>query len=230
MKSVGIIGFGRFGQFASNCLRKQFKVFVTDFQDKKNEANKIGVTYTSLEKCSKKDIIILCVPISEFEKVLRQIVPFLKKGALIMEKLIPKDCECIGTHPLFGPDTAKNGLNGKKIVLCPIKTTCYPQVQKYLKSLGLNVITTSPEEHDKQMAKSLALVHLLGNVILRTGMGKVEMSTPTHEMFIKLVDIVKNESDQHFSDMQKHNKFTRKTRKILINELIRIDGELNATD
>jgi len=240
-KSLGIIGFGRFGQLAAKYLKKYFRVFVSDQLDKIIEAERIGVTFASVEECATKDIVLLCVSISGFEKVLRQIVPFLKNGTLLfdvcsvkeepvkaMRELVPKGCECIGTHPLFGPDTAKSGLKGKKIVLCPIRTKKLICIKDFLKELGLTVITATPEEHDKQMAKSLALVHLLGKVSLRTGVERVDMASPTHEMFIEIVNIVRNDPEQLFVDMQFHNRFTRKNRKALLKEMIKIDGELDA--
>lgn len=240
-KTFGIIGFGRFGQLAAKHLKNHFKVFVSNRSDKSKEAKKIGVVLTSVEECAGKDIVLICVPISEFENILKRIIPFLKKGSLVldacsvkeepvktMKKLVPKDCECISTHPLFGPDSAKDGLNGKKIVLCPVRTKHLKQVKDFLTSLGLIVIVTTPEDHDNQMAKSLALVHFIGKVLLNTGIKKTEISTPTHERLMELVDIVKNDTQQLAVDMQLHNRFTKKIRKKLIAEFIKFDGELDA--
>ena len=242
VKTVGIIGFGRFGQLVAKHLKKYFQVFVNDKIDKRKEAEKIGVNFTSLEKCATKDIVLLCVSISDFEDVLRQIIPYLKKETIVadvcsvkekpvkvMKIFVPKKCECIGMHPLFGPDTAKNGLKGKKIVLCPVRTKQLMQIKNFLTKLGLIVIVSTPEEHDKQMAKSLALIHLLGRSLNKVGVNDVEMTTPTHEMFLELVNIVKNDSEQLFLDMQRYNRFARDTRKTLINDLIKIDGELDDT-
>ena len=239
-KTLGIIGFGKFGQITAKHLTKYFRVFVSDCIDKRKEAGRIGVNFASLEECATKDVVLLCVAISDFEDVLKQIVPFLKDGALvidvcsvkekpvkIMEKLVPKECECIGMHPLFGPDTIKSGLKGKKIVLCPIRTEKLVHVKRFLSELGLSVIVSTPKEHDKQMAKSLALIHLLGRGLCRVGVNQVEMATPTHKMFIELVNFVRNDSEQLFIDMQIYNRYARKTRKALLQELIKIDGELD---
>ena len=84
-KSLGIIGLGRFGQLAAKHLKEHFRVFASDCTDKAREANKLGVSFTSVGACAGKDIVLLCVPISSFERVLKQIVPFLKKGALVLD-------------------------------------------------------------------------------------------------------------------------------------------------
>jgi len=241
VKSVGIIGFGRFGQLTAKHLKNHFQVSVSDKNDKRKTAGNIGVKYTDLEECATKNIVLLCVPISDFEDVLKQIIPFLKNSIVadvcsvkekpvnIMKKMVPKDCECIGTHPLFGPDTVKNGLKDKKIVICPIRTKKLMKIRNFLSKLGLIVIISTPEEHDKQMAKSLGLIHLMGRALTKIGVNKVEMTTPTHEMFIELVNIVKNDSEQLFVDMQQYNRYSQDIRKKLINELIKLDGELNDT-
>lgn len=239
VKSVGIIGFGRFGQLIAKHLKDHFQVFVSDKIDKRKIAENIGAKFTSLEKCATKNIVLLCVPISDFEDVLKQIVPFLKDSVVAdvcsvkekpvnaMEKMVPKDCECIGMHPLFGPDTVKNGLKGKKIVLCPVKTKRLIEIKNFLSELGLNVIISTPKEHDEQMAKSLGLIHLIGRALNKIGVNNIEMATPTHEMFIELVNIVKNDSEQLFVDMQQYNRYSKDIRKKLIKELIKLDGELN---
>jgi len=247
-KSLGIIGFGRFGQLAAKHLKKHFtEVFVSDHVDKRKEAGRLGVSFVAIDECAGKDVVLLCVPISSFRKVLKTIIPRLKAGALVidtcsvkeepvraMKELIPNKCECIGTHPLFGPDTAKDGVIGKKIVLCPVQKSAsrrsiMPHIKRFLTTkLGLTVITTTPKEHDWQMARSLALIHILGTALLRTDVKRVNLTTPTHERLVELVDIVKNDSKQLAIDMQTHNRFARKARKDLIRELKKIDGELEA--
>jgi len=241
VKNIGIIGFGRFGQLVASKLKDYFIIFASDCKDKSIEAEKIGVNFTDVKECAKKDIVLLCVPISKFEIVLNKISPYLKKEALVidvcsvkeepvrcMKELVPKHCSCIGTHPLFGPDTTKNGLKNKKIILCPINTKQLKKIKKFLEKLGLFVIITTPAEHDKQMANSLTLIHLLGRGLEQLNVRKVTMATPTHEMFIDLVNIVKRDSKQLFIDMQIFNRFAPKARKTFIKELIKIDGELDA--
>lgn len=240
-KTLGIIGFGRFGQLTARYLKDYCEVSVYDCVDKRKEAEKLGVKLVSLKECASKDIIILCVPISALEGILKQISPLLKKGSFvfdvcsvkeepvkIMKKWVPKECECIGTHPLFGPDTTNNGLKQKKIVLCPIKSKQVNKVKDFLEGLGLIVMVTTPKEHDRQMANSLDLIHLLGKLLHKIGVRKTELATPTHEMFMELMDIAKKDSEQLFIDMQTYNRFAPDVRKKMIKALIEIDGELDA--
>ncbi len=241
MKStVGIIGFGRFGQLSAKHLKEHFEVYVCDREKRRDEAKRIGVNISTLQECAGKDIIVLSVPISDFESVVKEMLPNLKPGALVldvcsvkeypikvMDKLIPKECECIGTHPLFGPDTAQNNLKEKKIVLCPIRTKRLAGIKKFLNELGLKVIVAEPEDHDFQMARSLALIHLLGRALEGIGLEKIEMATSSHEMFLDLMNIANNDSMQLFFDIQRYNRFAKGTRKELIANLTKMDSTLD---
>jgi len=240
VKTLGIIGFGRFGQLAANHLKHHFEVYVYDCNDKKRKAELLNVEFTDFKECAQCDIVVLCVPISSFQMVLEKTIPYLKKGATLfdvcsvkeepvqlMKRLIPDECNCFGTHPLFGLDTAKNDLKNKKIVICPIRSKKIKDIESFLSDLGLDVIKISPEEHDRQMAKSLALIHFLGRALENIQVEKVKTTTPTHEMFMELVEIVKNDSKQLFIDMHKYNKYASEIRKKLICELMSIDEELD---
>ena len=74
------------------------------------------------------DIVILSVPISEMERVCREMIPHIREGQLfvdtcsvktkplgLMEELFPENVQILGTHPLFGPDSGKDGIAGFKI-------------------------------------------------------------------------------------------------------------------
>lgn len=238
-KSVGIIGFGRFGELVASHLKKYFTVCVSDSADKEERAARLGVQFTSFEACAGKDIVVLCVPISAFENVLEEIYPVLKSDALLcdvcsvkeepvqaMQKMVPKRCECVGMHPLFGPDSAKHGIHGKKIVLCPVRTGRLESVTNFLQHLGLHVEIVSPEEHDRQMAQSLALLHFLGTAVSDIQTGEISLTPPTYELFTELLDRIKHDGNQLLRDMHLHNRFAPETRKELIERLIEIDHEL----
>jgi len=240
-KSVGIIGFGKFGKFTAKILKNYFNVFVCDMADKKKQAEDLGVEFTSLEECASKDIVVICVPISNFENSVKKIIPYLKKKSIIADvcsvkekpveilgELIPKSCNCIGTHPLFGPDTASDSLKGKKIVICPIRINKLEKIVKFFENMGLQVHISKPDQHDMEMARSLALIHYLGKGLQSIEINNVKLTTPTHDKLMELVRIVRSDSEQLFLDMHKFNKYTENVRKSLIKELMKISGELDA--
>ena len=240
MKSIGIIGLGRFGQLMAHYLKGHFDVYVSNRSDKSEIAKYLGVHYVPIGECATKDIVVPCVPISHLKDVLLYIAPLLKEGSLVfdvcsvkllpsrwMEEILPNNCSILCTHPLFGPDTTKKGLDGKMIALCPVRGVNIAKVQAYMTELGLVPIVSTPEEHDKQMAKSLALIHFLGNALDKIDIDEVRLATKTHEKLKELVKITKNDSKELFMDMHKYNPFVSSVRKELINNLLELDEFLD---
>lgn len=238
-RTVGIIGFGRFGQLVAKALTPLFDVYVCASHDRSDEAARIGCTFCTLEECSRQENVILCVPISAMESALGRVCPHLVEGATVydvcsvktypcrwLEKNVPEQCRIVGTHPLFGPDTAKNGLCGHKVVVCNPRDAPIGDVCSFLESLGLVVILSSPEDHDREMARSLALIHFLGRSLSVIGVCDVTISTVTHERLLEIVEITNNDSSQLLIDMHVYNPFAAGVRKKMISELRSLDKKL----
>src|SRR3989338_3394771 len=165
----GIIGYGRFGKLWAKYMSKYGMVFV--FDKRKKITEKIpNITATDLRQTTSADIVFLTVPISELEDCCNTIRPFLSPKTLvvdmcsvkiwpvkIMKKYLPKNQPILATHPLFGPDSEKinKGINGLKIVVCSSKTKSVfeKKLTAIFKKLKLKVIISSPQEHDRQMAR-----------------------------------------------------------------------------
>jgi len=239
MKTAGIIGFGRFGQLAAKYLKEDFQVYVYDKSDKTFDAMKLGVATASLKEACCKDVILLSMPISFLEDVLMEIKDYIRKDSLIldvcsvkeipcnlMKKYLQEDIEIIGTHPLFGPDSAGRTLKDRKIVICPVRTndkrlTC---IKKYLEEKGLIVIEMSPEEHDRQIAYSLTLTHFIGRAMIDMDLKPQEIETLGYQRLLKILGTVKNDTWQLFEDMNKFNKYSQQVREEFMNSL----GEINS--
>lgn len=244
MNSVGIIGFGAFGQLAAKHLRSDFSIVATDVSDaegKRSEAEQLGVALASLDEVCKSDIVFLCVPISAMEPLLKEIGPLLGPGTLVidtcsvktipcqqMQSILPASVEIIGSHPLFGPQSAAKGIKGLSVMLCPVRSARTESVEHFLKSLGLNVILTTPKEHDIWMARTQALTHFALKSMERAGSfteGLPE-GTKSFEMLKEAYELIQCDSDQLFKEMQNTNPFAGEARKRLIQELEELDKQL----
>lgn len=234
---LGIIGYGRFGRFAAAVLRTSFKVFA---YDRRSFSPGEGIQTASLTEVARKPVLLLCVPISEIDTVCRQLRPFLQKGQLVldtcsvkekplrqMKQVLPRGVEVLGTHPLFGPDSARSGIQGHRIVLCPGRGSHLHRVKGFLKKLGLDVIITTAANHDRQMAHTQALFHFLARGVaeLKIKLGAISTPGPSR-MFAEFQD-VQLDSLQLFRDMQQQNRFSSPLRKRLIQSLIRVDQKLS---
>ena len=236
---IGIIGFGQLGKFAAKHLKEKFEVFVADKFDKTKEAEEIGVEFVSLEEAASKEIIIIAVPIGVFEKTLIKIKDFFKPGALLldvcsvkvkpaeaMKRLVRKDVEIIATHPLFGPQSGADGIEGLKIVLCPVRTTRLEEVKKFLEDIGLKVIVATPEKHDKEMAKRAVLSHFIGRVLVEMKIEEGEITEPSFGKLIELRDMLKHDSWELVRDIQLNNPFGEEVREKFVKEVLRLKERL----
>jgi arogenate dehydrogenase (NADP+) len=142
--SIGIVGFGRFGQFIAKSFAKHGRVIGISRGDYSHVADEVGVTFVPLSDLESLiveedlDVIVLAVSIVSFEDTVKALVPHLRrrmeiKGndscplivdvasvkehprAILLENL-PEECDICCTHPMFGPDSAQNGWNGLTFV------------------------------------------------------------------------------------------------------------------
>ena len=80
-----------------------------------------------------------------------------------MTDILPHTVSILATHPMFGPDSAADSLQDRKICLCRVRVPekQYNRIKTYLTSKGLIVIEATAQEHDKQIATSLSLTHFM---------------------------------------------------------------------
>jgi prephenate dehydrogenase len=232
---IGVIGCGAFGCFFADQLAKKADVVVTDVKSKKTKQK-----FVSLEEALNSDVVVLAVPMNVFENTLNKIKNKLKPGTIIMDvcslkmfsckamdKILPKNVEIIGTHPLFGPQTGAK-MNETKLVMCEVraKKESFTKINNLLSSLGPKIIITTPEEHDKQMAVTQDIIHFIGHATTKAGLKRVPLDTKAFDKFMDIVDVVECDSPALFHDMHKFNPYSASSRKKFIDAVVKLDKEL----
>lgn len=235
---IAIIGMGRFGRLLADLLSSYGDVFVLS----RKKIDDIKYKQIEYKELGDMDIVIPAVPISEFENTLKIINNYLQPGSLVMDvcsvktipcqqmkKIIKKEVELLGTHPMFGPDSAKAGLEKLQVVVCPVRISKkrLKEIVGIFEDLKLKVIEVTPAEHDKQAAKSLMFVHFLGRGLSRIGLKTQEITTLGFERLLAVNETVNNDTWQLFLDMQNYNPYTGKIRKKFIKVLEILDNEIN---
>ncbi|MBT7483497.1 prephenate dehydratase [Candidatus Peregrinibacteria bacterium] len=159
-KTIGIVGGkGRMGQaFAKSLEAQGHKILISDRRTK----------LSNRELAKKSDVIIVSVPIDLTEKIINEIAPHVKKGALLMDltsvKQIPvhamlkSKAAVIGAHPMcnettFGP--------GQTMLFCPARAGKWlPWFKEtFQKKGGLNLIRLTAKKQDEMMSFVQALIH-----------------------------------------------------------------------
>jgi len=238
MINIGVIGFGRFGQFAAQHLRPHMHLFVWDMRDQRKKAASLGLTWGTLEEAASCQVVLLSVPISEMPTALAQVGPYLRPGAILMDvcsvKMMPvewmlaaapTEVEVIGAHPLFGPRSGRSGIAGLTVVLCPARTTRETLVRRFLEGLGLKVVVTSPSDHDRQMAYAQALTHFVARGLSAAGISDQELKTPSYDRLLRVVEPLARENPKLFRELQQFNPFAAGVRASLLDALRHLDAE-----
>lgn len=227
-QSLGIIGVGAFGTLMAQHLAPHFDLTLCDKSKAvKNVAKKYSADVGSLADAAACDIIVVAVPVQKMEDVLRAIAPKLKPGTLVldvgsvkikptglMKNILPKHIDVIGTHPLFGPQTGKNGIKGLNIVIANIRGKRAACVSAFLKKkLKLTVHEATAQEHDKELAYVQGLTHLLMKIIVALDLPKFRFTTKTYEYLEQMVEMIRYDSDELFRAIERENPFSKEAKK-----------------
>jgi len=223
-ESIGIIGAGRFGRFWGNALNRYYPVRIFD-TDETCRARTEGIgEWADLQTCFKQSFVFLTIPISEIGPFLQANAYMLRSGSIILDcasvkirvsewfkQYLPTDSFYALSHPLFGPDSARQGLKGHRITLMPgrIPLARYQKlVQIFSQELSLQVINISPEEHDRLMAHNLSLIHLLGRTCHKMELERVPLIMDSLRKLNGISKVVMNDSEQLFRDFFRFNPYS----------------------
>jgi prephenate dehydrogenase len=235
---IGLIGLGAFGRFAAGHLAAHFDIFGHD----PDAPPVTGIRRVGLAEAAACPVVVLAVPVQALAQTCCAIAPDLPDGALVldvasvkvepmrvMREVLPGHVRIIGTHPLFGPQSAANGLAGQSIVICPdagvdagaVATLCGD-------GLGLDVHLSDADTHDRAMADVQALTHLVSRVIAELDIPPPPYTTRSYDLLRQATDLVRNDSDELFQAIEQLNPYAASLRKRFFEAARAFDGRLEA--
>ena len=240
VETIGIIGFGSFGQFLSRSLALQFDVTASDKLDHSLTAGCMGVRWDTIGHVANNDVVILAVPLTALEDVLETISSHLRPQSLVMDVCSVKqepirlmrsylhDVQILGTHPLFGPQSAKEGTWKHKIVVWPVTASSKEtdQMLAFFRDSGLDVIEMPPDEHDRQMANVQALTHFIARALADMNVNKSPLATSAFDHLIKVNELLGRDSWDLFLTIQTGNPFAEEVRRTLLTKLTSLENSL----
>lgn len=225
MKVAIIGGSGKMGRwFARFLLQEGKEVIITGRNQKKlrEAGQQLEVEVASnVEAVKSADVVILSVPIDNFEEVVQQLSPYTRAGQIIVDitsiKVSPvetmhryiKAGRVLGIHPVFGPG-AKSMAN-QNFVLTPTnneETTLAQKVRQYMETRGARVTMMSPAEHDEMMAVVLGLSHFIAIATADTlvSLDKLKQMAAiggiTYKVLLTLVESVISEDPELYASLQ----------------------------
>jgi prephenate dehydrogenase len=224
--SIGIVGFGAFGQLIARHLAPRAPLVVFDPVQPPLPEWPDGAVAMDARGVAGCDIVILAVPVDRMSAAIAELKPHLRAGTVVIDvgsvKIepvgimlaeLPGDVEIIGSHPLFGPQSARNGIAGLKIVLCPVRGDSWRRIAAFLRRvLALDVILTTPDTHDRDMAMVQGLTHLVAKILVRMEPMPGRMTTKSFELLMQATEMVRHDAPGVFHAIERANPHARVVR------------------
>ena len=246
-KTIGIIGLGAFGRFMVRYLSNRYNIKGWDKNNidrevlLKDRAEALQVV--SFQEVCACDAVIYAVPLASLEEVVKESLPWLKPGALVIDvtsvkikpveiltRLIPENINILATHPLFGPQSGRESIVGLRIALYPVRISQekFYRICDYLSvELKLSILRVTPEEHDREMAKVQAVTHFVSRALKGIGLEPSPMSTKGYVKLQEFSATVLSDSWDLFLTIQNGNPYAAEVRRALLDELQRLEKLLN---
>tara|TARA_B100001057_G_scaffold497456_1_gene601607 strand:- start:3516 stop:4412 length:897 start_codon:yes stop_codon:yes gene_type:complete len=192
-----IVGCGLIGSsiLKKVCKKKIAKKIFVYEKSKKNQRilKRFKLKFELIKKVDTKisecDFVVICTPISEYEKIFSELNKYLKKSTLITDvgsakkntiskinKIKRKDINWIPSHPIAGSEVSgplhgnENLFVNKWSVIIKQKNLSISRMKKVMKfwsSLGSKTVIMNADEHDMIFALTSHLPHLIAyNLIL----------------------------------------------------------------
>lgn len=245
---AAIIGFGRFGALWAELNSNCFRVIIYDSSSERRQmAQASGYQVVELKDCLKADLVFFAVPMLAFESVL---VELLKNESLdplplfadllsvkvypkeIFNKYLPSNQKLLFLHPLFGPDAVRiqqGSFDNLPLMLDSQNLNSEELLgwKELYSNLGLNVLSMTCEEHDKQAAWSQGVAHYVGRIMEKMNLQPTSIDTLGAKKLHEIKAQVCNDTWELFEGLQTLNPYTREMRvaldsaqELLLNKLI----------
>jgi prephenate dehydrogenase len=232
---VAVLGAaGGMGSFFARYFRRQGQdVVVFDVRRPAKFPAGFSAAKSNSDAVRGADVVVVAVPMGTTAAVVREVSPDLKRGSIVVEMTSVKGdalaelrtiCKSSGAtllsiHPMFGPLSKEK--NFKMCVVGGRKD----EAAARLFFPGARTILLGPKEHDRLMAYTLSLVHLLNlafasAVVRSMGLDQFKIiATPLASAQLNLSQAVLSQDPDLFSRIQTENPFVVEVLSSVISQL-----------
>ncbi|MBQ9369993.1 MAG: prephenate dehydrogenase [Clostridia bacterium] len=196
IRSVGIVGLGLMGaSFGRLLVQKGYKVFGADRDPAVMQKALLANAYTEPltdKTAGETDLLVMAIFPRNFKAAAERYLPYMKKGAILSDFCGNKrivtgamkalaatypDIVYCGGHPMAGREYS--GVNHSSVrlfdnasmILVPVTEDLFvlSELKKFYLSLGFGeVVVTTPEKHDKMIAYTSQLCHVVSNAFIKS--------------------------------------------------------------
>ncbi|KAL6603287.1 hypothetical protein ACP70R_043648 [Stipagrostis hirtigluma subsp. patula] len=228
---IAVVGFGNYGQFLARTLVAQgHTVLAHSRSDHSAAAAALGARFfpdaDDLCECH-PDVVLLATSILSAEAVVRSLpVHRLRRDTLFADVLsvkefpknlllgaLPEELDIICTHPMFGPESARDGWGGLPFVFdrvrvgdCPARRARADAFLDIFAREGCRMVEMSCAEHDAHAAETQFLTHTVGRTLALLELRPTPISTTGYETLLRLVDNTCSDSFDLYNGLFMYNK------------------------
>ncbi len=241
MKTLGFIGYGRFGHALSDIfIEHGYRVRAFDPEPVVPKE----LAAPSLEELvGTCQLIFVAVPVSSMPETFREVAPLVGPDHVVVDvgsvKLAPfrvmtetfgGEHRWVASHPLFGPVSLARAETGLRVVVCPNarQKEAVTEITAVYESIGCRVIELDPEAHDRIMAQTHAMAFFIAK-----GMLDAEVPTdspaapPSFQAMARTIESVRGDAGHLITTLHRENPFAAEYRRRLLSVLSGLDRKLN---
>ena len=225
MQTVGIVGYGNFGSFTHHIIQMYFAHIKVRISSTRH--NPDDQTFFSFEDTCTSDLVILAVPVSAFDEVVERAVSVMGAETILVDICTVKSCTVetlkryrskiryLSTHPLFGFNSyrwAAGDLSKLRLIFCDhnLSKSDYEEVKSFLSGIGLQISEQASEKHDKMIADTLFLAHLVSQILTKGKFERREVGTASFDLLMDVMDSL-HQDLALFQAVYKSNPYCKKT-------------------
>lgn len=241
MKTLGFIGFGRFGRALSEIFAENgYSGYAFDPLAQAPE----GMAVPSLEELAdRSDVLFVAVPVSSMAGVFGELKGLIQVRHVVVDvgsvKMAPArfmaeafgaERRWVASHPLFGPVSLARAETGLRVVVCPNDTNAaaVDEIADLYRSIGCSVISLDPETHDRIMAQTHALAFFIAKAMLDAGVPTDSPAAPpSFQAMARTIESVRADAGHLITTLHRENPFAAEYRRRLLSVLGSLDRKLN---
>jgi arogenate dehydrogenase (NADP+) len=228
---IAVVGFGNYGQFLARTLVAQgHTVLAHSRSDYSAAAAALGARFFpdphDLCECH-PDVVLLATSILSAESVVRSLpVHRLRRDTLFADVLsvkefpknlllgaLPEEFDIICTHPMFGPESARDGWAGLPFVFDEVRVGDGPARRARADAFlgvfareGCRMVEMPCAEHDAHAAGTQFLTHTVGRTLAMLELRPTPIDTRGYETLLRLVDNTCSDSFDLYNGLFMYNK------------------------
>jgi cyclohexadieny/prephenate dehydrogenase len=190
---IGLIGSSMARRMAQDGMAEEF-VGCARSEGTRTKAVELGLVSRAVEDPAEAvahaDLVVIATPIGSYGKIAESITPALKPGAIVTDvgsvkqsvvesvaPHMPKDVHFVPGHPIAGTENSgpeagfPELFDGRWTILTPSETTnaeAVEEVATLWRQMGAMVDIMTPEHHDRVLAITSHLPHLIAYTIVGT--------------------------------------------------------------